>query len=92
MSRDRRVPVRKRKVYSSQDSWQREGEISGEGAGGRQWTGPEHNRREESGQEYILAFCYSGGRLGMSQRWDWHSNLVQYARGERGYFAPGRDL
>lgn len=49
--------------------------------GGQQTTAPEEDRREESGAEYIVAFCYCGGRLGMSQHWDWHLNLVQCERG-----------
>lgn len=52
-------------------------------------TGPEEDRREKSGAEYIVAFCHCGGRVGMSQHWDWHLSLVQY---ERGDFASGKGL
>lgn len=34
--------------------------------------------QKKSGAEYIVAFCYCGSWLGMSQHQDWHLNLVQY--------------
>lgn len=79
-SRDRRVPVRKEKSTLLRiPGNKRERYLGG---GGQQSTGSEQDRTKKIGAEYIVAFCYCGSLLGMSQHQDWHLNLVQYERGE----------
>lgn len=57
----------------------------GEGVNSRQ--DQRRTGKKISGAEYIVTYCYCLGRLGMSQRWDWHLNFVQC---ERGDFASGK--